>query len=155
MLSIMCKMLCTDFYRYNCYLLHHHHQYNNYCSSSACWCSPFLIITTTIFPLQMCYITVSPTAKTTTLLLLSNKSIITTTTRQFPTRIVYLYYISCLRYTILVGNPQTGTATSPTTTIATILLLVYWSYCLAMPFGIEMQTIAQKFGASPRTKNWQ
>ena len=26
--------------------------------------------------------------------------------RRFPTRIVCLYYISCLRYTILVGNPQ-------------------------------------------------
>ena len=26
--------------------------------------------------------------------------------RGFPTRMVYLYYISCLRYTILVGNPQ-------------------------------------------------
>ena len=24
---------------------------------------------------------------------------------RFPTRMVYLYYISCLRYTILVGNP--------------------------------------------------
>ena len=24
----------------------------------------------------------------------------------FPTRMVYLYYISCLRYTILAGNPQ-------------------------------------------------
>ena len=24
----------------------------------------------------------------------------------FPTRMVYLYYISCLRYTILVGNPR-------------------------------------------------
>ena len=28
------------------------------------------------------------------------------TFRGFPTRMVYLYYISCLRYTILVGNPQ-------------------------------------------------
>ena len=27
------------------------------------------------------------------------------TNRGFPTRMVYLYYISCLRYTILVGNP--------------------------------------------------
>ena len=26
--------------------------------------------------------------------------------RGFPTRMVYLYYISCLRYTILAGNPQ-------------------------------------------------
>ena len=26
--------------------------------------------------------------------------------RGFPTRMVYLYYKSCLRYTILVGNPQ-------------------------------------------------
>ena len=26
--------------------------------------------------------------------------------RGFPTRMVYLHYISCLRYTILVGNPQ-------------------------------------------------
>ena len=26
--------------------------------------------------------------------------------RGFPTRMVYLYYISCLRYTILVGNPR-------------------------------------------------
>ena len=25
---------------------------------------------------------------------------------EFPTRMVYLYYIPCLRYTILVGNPQ-------------------------------------------------
>ena len=25
--------------------------------------------------------------------------------RGLPTRMVYLYYISCLRYTILVGNP--------------------------------------------------
>ena len=24
----------------------------------------------------------------------------------FPTRMVYPYYISCLRYTILVGNPR-------------------------------------------------
>ena len=24
----------------------------------------------------------------------------------FPTRMVYLYCISCLRYTVLVGNPQ-------------------------------------------------
>ena len=24
----------------------------------------------------------------------------------FPTRMVYLHYISCLRYTILVGNPR-------------------------------------------------
>ena len=24
----------------------------------------------------------------------------------FPTRMVYLYYIACLRYTILVGNPR-------------------------------------------------
>ena len=28
--------------------------------------------------------------------------------RGFPTRMVYLRYISCLRYTILVGNPQNG-----------------------------------------------
>ena len=28
------------------------------------------------------------------------------TYRGFLTRMVYLYYISCLRYTILVGNPQ-------------------------------------------------
>ena len=27
----------------------------------------------------------------------------------FPARMVYLYYISCLRYTILVGNPQYST----------------------------------------------
>ena len=26
--------------------------------------------------------------------------------RGFPTRMVYLYYISCLRYTFLVGNPR-------------------------------------------------
>ena len=26
--------------------------------------------------------------------------------RGFPTRMVYIYYISCLRYTILVGNPR-------------------------------------------------
>ena len=26
--------------------------------------------------------------------------------RGFPTRLVYLYYIACLRYTILVGNPR-------------------------------------------------
>ena len=26
--------------------------------------------------------------------------------RRFPTRMVYLYYISCLRDTILVGNPR-------------------------------------------------
>ena len=26
--------------------------------------------------------------------------------RGFPTRMVYLYYISCLTYTILVGNPR-------------------------------------------------
>ena len=26
--------------------------------------------------------------------------------RGFPTRMVYLCYISCLRYTILVGNPR-------------------------------------------------
>ena len=26
--------------------------------------------------------------------------------RGFPTRMEYLYYISCLRYTILVGNPR-------------------------------------------------
>ena len=26
--------------------------------------------------------------------------------RGFPTRTVYLYYMSCLRYTILVGNPR-------------------------------------------------
>ena len=26
--------------------------------------------------------------------------------RGFPTRMVYLYYISCLRYTLLVGNPR-------------------------------------------------
>ena len=26
--------------------------------------------------------------------------------RGFPTRMVYLYYISCLRYNILVGNPR-------------------------------------------------
>ena len=26
--------------------------------------------------------------------------------RGFPTRMVYLYYISCLRYTILAGNPR-------------------------------------------------
>ena len=26
--------------------------------------------------------------------------------RGFPTRMVYLYYLSCLRYTILVGNPR-------------------------------------------------
>ena len=26
--------------------------------------------------------------------------------RGFPTRMVYLYYISCWRYTILVGNPR-------------------------------------------------
>ena len=26
--------------------------------------------------------------------------------RGFPTRMVYLYYISCLRYTIPVGNPH-------------------------------------------------
>ena len=26
--------------------------------------------------------------------------------RAFPTRMVYLYYIACLRYTILVGNPR-------------------------------------------------
>ena len=31
---------------------------------------------------------------------------ISTMIRGFPTRMVYLYYISCLRYTILVGNPQ-------------------------------------------------
>ena len=30
-----------------------------------------------------------------------------TTMRGFPIRMVYLYYISCLRYTILVGNPPT------------------------------------------------
>ena len=29
--------------------------------------------------------------------------------RGFPTRMVYLYYISCLRYTILVGNPRNQT----------------------------------------------
>ena len=28
------------------------------------------------------------------------------TYRGFPTRMVYLYYILCLRYTILVGNPR-------------------------------------------------
>ena len=27
------------------------------------------------------------------------------TNQGFPTRMVYLYYISCLRYTILAGNP--------------------------------------------------
>ena len=27
--------------------------------------------------------------------------------RGFPTRMVYLYYISCMRYTIMVGNPRT------------------------------------------------
>ena len=27
--------------------------------------------------------------------------------RGFPTRTVHLYYMSCLRYTILVGNPRT------------------------------------------------
>ena len=26
--------------------------------------------------------------------------------REYPTRMVYLHYISCLRYTILVGNPR-------------------------------------------------
>ena len=31
---------------------------------------------------------------------------LTDTYRGFPTRMVYLYYISCLRYTILVGNPR-------------------------------------------------
>ena len=35
------------------------------------------------------------------------------TYRGFLTRMVYLYYISCLRYTILVGNPQyTGLTSS-------------------------------------------
>ena len=28
------------------------------------------------------------------------------TNQGFPTRMVYLYYISCLGYTILVGNPR-------------------------------------------------
>ena len=30
------------------------------------------------------------------------------TNRGFPTRMVYLYYMPCLRYTILVGNPRNG-----------------------------------------------
>ena len=30
--------------------------------------------------------------------------------RGFPTRMVYLHYISCLRYTILVGIPRNATA---------------------------------------------
>ena len=34
---------------------------------------------------------------------------ICTTLWGFPTRMVYLHYISCVRYTILVGNPQLGT----------------------------------------------
>ena len=29
-----------------------------------------------------------------------------TTNRGSPTRMLYLYYISCLRYTVLVGNPR-------------------------------------------------
>ena len=31
--------------------------------------------------------------------------------RGFPTRMVYLYFLSCLRYTILVGNPRNKTTT--------------------------------------------
>ena len=51
--------------------------------------------------------------------------------RGFPTRMVYLYYISCLRYTILVGNPRsaviiivsiktTNVETTPSTTWFTL-----------------------------------
>ena len=32
--------------------------------------------------------------------------------RGFPTTLVYLYYISCLRHTILVGSPQYGNCSS-------------------------------------------
>ena len=33
--------------------------------------------------------------------------------RGFPTRVVHLHYISCLRYTIVVGNPQNASRNSP------------------------------------------
>ena len=40
----------------------------------------------------------------------------------FPARMVYLYYISCLRYTILVGNPRFNFSES--TDVSPFILLV-------------------------------
>ena len=47
-----------------------------------------------------------PEVLSTTASLLSPQLVRQAIYRGFPTRMVYLYYISCLRYTILVGNPQ-------------------------------------------------
>ena len=39
-------------------------------------------------------------------LVVSHKVLLISINRGFLTQMVYLYYISCLRYAILVGNPQ-------------------------------------------------
>ena len=46
--------------------------------------------------------------------------------RGFPTRMVYLYYISCLRYTILVGNP--GYASVCVYVFVCLVMYLLWVY---------------------------
>ena len=46
--------------------------------------------------------------------------------RGFPIRMVYLYYMSCLRYTILVRNPRIKSLSGPCTT--NVLLLITYFY---------------------------
>ena len=53
--------------------------------------------------------------------------------RGFPTRMVYLYYISCWRCTIPVGNPQFALLVKCVAVNSTIIIL-WWKLTLLAPF---------------------
>ena len=69
--------------------------------------------------------------------------------RGFLIRIVYLYYISCLKYTILVGNPQ-FVLHSPAESVEVIcqifayLTIFIWPWTLS-PFIFEVQLFMYQF----------
>ena len=74
---------------------------------------------------------------------MSNFSTNLRTNRGFPTRMVYLHYISCLRYAILVGNPWNAFNVMPTTWF--ISLIKCMSILFLCCFVLFETTIKQEF----------
>ena len=70
--------------------------------------------------------------------------------RGFPTRMVHLYYVSCLRYTILVGNPRS--AICPLVTVRQ----VYHSLCCPRQqnIGIRWQDPHTEFLFNKHINTW-
>ena len=70
--------------------------------------------------------------------------------RGLPTRMVYLYYISCLRYTILAGNPQFDKIII--IIIIIMIMIIIMTLRSAIPDFVQISSLLHKLPPTPTLK---